>query len=101
MQYELRVLDGVPRSRDSFAFQPYAFFDIAYVWNHDSPVATRHPDPQRLTSTGGGLRVTYGDRARLDATVAVPLQRSPLQTRRGDTRFLISLTTKLLPWSRP
>lgn len=101
VQYELRVLSGVPRSRESFAFQPYGFFDIAYVWNYNSPVATRRPDPQRLASTGGGVRVTYGDRARLDATVAVPLERSTLQTRRGSTRFLISLTTKLLPWNRP
>jgi len=30
--------------------------------------------------------------------VAVPLDRAPLQTRRGDPRFLVTLTTRLWPW---
>ena len=52
----------------------------------------------RLTSAGGGLRAEWGDRFRLDATVAQPLEKTDLQTKRGDTRFLLTLTTRLLPW---
>ena len=51
------------------------------------------------TSAGVGVRAAYGNLFRLDATLAVPLQRTESQLRRGDTRFLITLTTRLWPWS--
>ena len=54
---------------------------------------------QRLASVGGGVRGTYGDRAQLDVLLAVPLNRAGLQTERADPRILVSLTTKLWPWS--
>ena len=44
------------------------------------------------------MRATFGDRARLDVAVAQPLDRVGAQTHKGDTRILVSLTTKLLPW---
>jgi hypothetical protein len=47
---------------------------------------------------GGGVRVAFGDRFQIDGTAAVPLRRAGLQTTRGDTRFLLTLTTRLLPW---
>lgn len=72
--------------------QPYAFFDAAWVWNKGVGGA------QRLTSVGGGLRSSWSDRFRLDASVAVPLEAAGLQTHRPPVRFLISLTTRLLPW---
>lgn len=81
-----------PRDNRSFAFQPYAFFDAAWVWNEDSAFDGLGPD--KLYSAGGGLRVVYGNIARLDLTVAEPLRRTDLQTSRGDTRFLVSLTAQ-------
>lgn len=88
----------LPRSTHSFAFQPYAFFDAAWVWNRRTLVVEN--DPLKLFSAGAGLRVAYGDRARLDLTAAVPLRRAPNDLKRGDTRIMLSLTTRLVPWSR-
>ena len=53
---------------------------------------------QELSSVGGGVRAAWGDRFRIDLFVARPLDRLPFQTSRGDTRFLVSLTTRLWPW---
>jgi hemolysin activation/secretion protein len=75
-----------------FRIQPYVFGDVARVWNK-GPGGEDH-----LSSAGGGLRAGLGDRFQLDATVAVPLERAGLQTKRGDARFLLTLTTRLLPW---
>ena len=72
--------------------QPYVFGDVARVWNKGPG---RSED---LSSAGGGVRAEIGDRFRLDATVAVPLERAGLQTKRGDPRFLLTLTTRILPW---
>ena len=93
---EVRYGTLAPRDQNAFAFQPYAFVDAAWVW--DQVDGVRKFDPQRLVSTGGGVRATWGDHARLDATVAVPLERPFPDTRRGDVRFLMTLTTRLLPW---
>jgi hemolysin activation/secretion protein len=75
-----------------FRVQPYVFGDIAHVWNK-GPGGEDH-----LSSAGGGVRADLGDRFQLDATVAVPLERTGLQTKRGNARFLLTLTTRLLPW---
>ncbi|ANY21073.1 Heme/hemopexin transporter protein HuxB precursor [Tsuneonella dongtanensis] len=72
--------------------QPYVFGDIAYVWNK-GPGGS-----DNLSSTGGGLRAYLGDRLRLDAAVAVPLERAGIQTQRGKARFLLTLSTRILPW---
>ncbi len=86
----------IPRTAKSFAWQAYGFFDAAWIWNRDS--ASNGIDPEKLQSAGGGLRVAFGDRFQVDGTAAVPLRRAGLQTRRGDARFLLTLTTRLLPW---
>lgn len=97
---EIRVGSLVPKTITSVAIQPYVFADVARVWNRNAPVAL--PDGRSdLASAGGGARVTYGDRARLDLTLAKPLKAAGLQARRGDLRFLMSLTAKLVPWTRP
>ena len=75
-----------------FRLQPYVFGDVARVWNK-GPGGEDH-----LSSVGGGVRAELGDRFQLDATLAVPLERAGLQTERGDVRFLLTLTTRLLPW---
>ncbi len=72
--------------------QPFVFVDTAWVWNKDTSGS------QNLTSLGGGVRSVLGDRFRLEATVAVPAKRAGLQARRGDTRFLLTLTSRILPW---
>jgi len=95
IQAELRYGSASPRARDAFAFQPFAFFDAARVWNRDDGLGSFH-----LYSAGGGLRAAYGDKFRIDAAIAVPLKRAGFQTERGDARFLISFTTRLVPWSR-
>ena len=94
---ELRIGSLVPKDRGSSAFQPYAFFDAAWVWNEDA--AFNGLDPQDLYSVGAGLRANIRNAARLDASIAVPLNSAGFQTQRGDVRFLFSLTLQLAPWN--
>jgi hemolysin activation/secretion protein len=94
---------ATPRSRDDLALQPYGFVDVAWVWNKDRPAFSAYPgqnDPLRLTSAGAGVRATYGDLGRLDVALAFPLEKAGLLTRKPDPRLLVSLTTRLLPWTR-
>lgn len=95
-QSEVRIGSVTPETLDSFAFQPFAFFDAAWVWNNRDAMS----GSQSLYSAGAGVRAAYGDRARLDLALAVPLKRAGLQTDRGDVRLLVSLTTRLVPWTR-
>lgn len=73
--------------------QPFTFVDAAWVANKGVPGS------ERLTSVGGGARTEIGPRFRLEATLAVPLEKVGLQTRKSAPRFLMTLTTRLLPWS--
>lgn len=104
-QAELRFGRLAPNARDDFTFQPFAFYDKAWVWNRNQPSAPLRPDPQELSSVGGGVRFVYGDRARLDVMLAKPLEKVPtgsatgLVLRKPDARLLISLTTRLYPWN--
>ena len=97
IQAEIRYGSLVAAGSKSLRVQPFAFFDAAWVRNEDKvfTVAGR----QRLASAGGGLRAAFGDRARLEVTLAAPLDRAGLQTRRPGPRLLVTLTTRLLPWS--
>ena len=99
-QAELRFGTLVPQTRNSLTLQPYAFFDHSWVWTKNDPTIADFDKSQQLSSVGGGLRATFGDHARLDVAVAQPLDRVGLQTHKGDTRLLVSLTTKLWPWVR-
>ena len=54
--------------------------------------------PSASTSAGGGVRANLGSRFRLDAALAFPLERAGLQTKRGDPRLLVTLTSRLIPW---
>ena len=89
---EARYGSFVPANTKAFAFQPFAFFDAAWVWNEDA--AFDGLDPQKLYSAGGGVRVAYGDLGRLDVTLAVPLNRGGFLTEKPDPRLLVSLTTQ-------
>ncbi len=75
--------------------QPYGFVDTEWVWNRNAPAGI---NPQQVVSVGGGTRISWGARARLDLTLAVPL-RDAGPIRSGDVRLLASLTTRLVPWS--
>jgi len=94
-QAEIRYGSTFPRRPDRFAAEPYVFYDHAWVWNRDVLFATGR---QSLSSVGAGVRAAYGDRLRIDVLVAEPLDRLPFQSSRGDTRLLVSLTTRLWPW---
>ena len=89
---EARYGSFVPANTKAFALQPFAFFDAAWVWNKDA--AFNGLNPQKLYSAGGGMRVAYGDVARLDVTVAVPLNRGGFLAQKPDPRLLVSLTTQ-------
>ncbi|HWT11180.1 MAG TPA: ShlB/FhaC/HecB family hemolysin secretion/activation protein [Allosphingosinicella sp.] len=95
VQAELRYGSAVPRGPDELAAEPFVFLDQAWAWNEDLQPAVGR---QELTSIGIGARVAWGDRLRVEMLLAVPLDRTTFQPRR-DTRLLVSLTTRLWPWS--
>ena len=94
-QAEIRYGDRIPVSAKQPAIEGYAFWDQLRVDNLD-----RFGDfgREHLNSVGAGARVNF-DRFALDAAVAVPLTRIGLENRRPPTRFLVSLTSRLWPWS--
>ena len=93
---ELRLFSIVPKGANKIAVQPYAFVDGVRLWTQ-GPLAGAN-NARSLYSVGGGIRAAYGDRARIDVTVAAPLSRLPFATRREGVRLLVSFTTRLLPW---
>lgn len=95
-QSEVRFGSLLPRTIDGFAFQPYGFVDLGVVWTE---IPTAAGNPQRLWSAGAGVRAAWGQRARLDVTLAAPLNDAPLTGDR-DVRLLVTLSTRLLPWRR-
>jgi hemolysin activation/secretion protein len=97
VQAELRYGSLVPRRADGLAVQGFAFADAAWIDNEDVVFAVA--ERRQLFSVGAGIRAALGDGVRLEALVAVPLERAGLQAERGDPRFLVSLTTRLWPWS--
>ena len=97
LQAELRYGSLVPRKAGGLAVQGFAFADAAWIRNEDVVFALA--ERRSLLSVGGGLRAAFGDGARLEAMVAVPLERAGLQAQRGGPRLLFSLTTRLWPWS--
>lgn len=83
-------------ARPGVQAQPFAFVDAAWVW--DRGAVRAFEGARSLVSVGGGVRAILEDRARLDATIAVPLDRAFFQPKRNSVRFLVSLNTRLLPW---
>ena len=103
---ELRGPRVAPFKRSRFLVQPYLFGDAAWVWNkgdggilcggETEPASCN--DPQHLKSAGGGLRAGLDERLAIDVAVAVPLEKTGIDHKRGSPRFLLTLTTRLLPW---
>ena len=96
LQSEIRYGSRVPRSAKSAAIEAYAFWDHARVNNLDQLVELDVSN--HLNSVGGGARVSF-DRFTLDTALAVPLTRVGLLDQKPDPRLLVSLTTRLWPWS--
>ena len=95
LQAELRFGSIMPAAANALRVEPYVFFDQAWTWNRDRVLAIRRGE---LSSVGGGVRAAYGNRFRLDLLLAAPLDRAPLQAKRGSPRLLVSFTTRLWPW---
>lgn len=95
-QAEIRVGSTVPPSAHRAAVEGYGFWDHALVRNRDTLVVI--PGAEHLNSVGGGARINF-DRFVLDAALAVPLTRIGFDNKRPGARFLVSLTTRLFPWS--
>jgi hemolysin activation/secretion protein len=92
---ELRGPRLTPFKRTQVQVQPFVFGDGAWTWTRGE-----FSDPKQLTSAGGGIRGTLGDRLALDAMIAVPLEKAGMfEEKKGNARFLLTLTTRLLPWS--
>lgn len=94
LRAELRLGSAVPRAADHAAIEPFAFVDQAWAWNEERLFVLPR---QELTSVGGGIRLAYGDRLRLEFILAAPLDRTLFQTGRP-LRALLSITTRLWPW---
>jgi hemolysin activation/secretion protein len=82
---------GIGHSNAS-VIQPFVFVDAAWAWDRGAG------KPQRLSSFGGGIRGDFGNRFRLDASLAVPLDRDVFTGRKPAPRLLVSMTTRLVPW---
>jgi hemolysin activation/secretion protein len=95
LQAELRYGSTVPKTTGDLAFEPYVFIDRAKVWNEDR-LGIDIPS-QSLTSAGGGVRASFGGQMMLDLTFAAPLDR--IGGAKPDSRVLLSLTSRLLPWN--
>lgn len=81
-------------ARAALQAEPYVFADAGWVWNRFLPGG----GAQALGSMGGGVRMTWRDRSRLDLVVAVPT-RTVGPRAAGDVRVLMTLTTRLVPWN--
>lgn len=92
---EIRAGSTIPASARKPAVESYLFFDHARVDDLDGLLVH---GSNHLNSVGGGARASFG-RFWLDAALAVPLTRVGPLDRKPDSRFLISLTTRLWPWS--
>jgi hemolysin activation/secretion protein len=95
-QAEVRLGSRVPVNAHRPAIEGYAFWDHVRVHKIDPLTVVDGRD--YLNSVGAGARMTF-DRFALDAAFAVPLTRIGTDNKRPDTRFLVSLTSRLWPWS--
>jgi hemolysin activation/secretion protein len=95
-QAEIRFGNSTPASARKVGVEAYAFWDHAEIDNLDK--LTVVAGSKTLNSVGAGVRAAF-DRFALDANVSVPLDRVGILNERPDPRILISLTTRLWPWS--
>jgi hypothetical protein len=94
-QLEIAYGSMIPETPGQSTFQPYVFFDLMAVSTKNVP-----GDPQTISSAGGGVRARLGSATFLDIVGAVPLERAPFQTERGDFRLLATLSVQFGPRAR-
>ncbi len=94
--FEFRLGTLMPTSIKAVAWQTYLFTDIAHVWNEDP--SRRAANPDRLLSTGAGVRFAWGQGMQGDFLIAAPLVKPDLAPDQGSVRFLFTLTARLFPW---
>lgn len=95
-QAEIRFGSRIPANSRRPGVESFLFWDHAKVSNRDKLLVLDQSD--HLNSIGAGARVNF-NRFAFDATLAAPLTRVGLLKQRPDPRLLISLTTRLWPWS--
>jgi hemolysin activation/secretion protein len=95
-QAEVRIGSTVPVNARKAALEGYVFWDHAFVRDRGHTVIT--PGPDHLDSVGTGARIAWR-RFTIDAAMAAPLTRIGSPARKPPLRFLVSLTTRLFPWS--
>ena len=95
-QLEMRFGSRIAQSASKPAAEAYAFWDEARVSNRDHISSTG--GAQHLHSIGTGVRVSW-HRFSLDTDIAVPLSRVGPANRRPSPRLLVTLTTRLWPWT--
>lgn len=96
--FELRLPRMQPFAKVNLQVQPFGFTDVAWTWQKGSFAQATFRNPDFVASVGGGLRALLNSRFSIEGTLAVPLKAAGLQSHNHDPRFLISLTSKLLPW---
>lgn len=94
MASEIAFPGQILSAKRQLVAEPYVFADAGWVWNRFAPAGG---DPQVIGSLGAGVRTVWGDKARLDLGLAVPT-RTVGARQAGDVRFLMTLTTRLVPW---
>lgn len=98
---EVRLGSIIPRDINAWSLQPYLFLDTSVMRDRDPSQRSFNPDS--LVSLGGGLRFAWARGLQGDVSLAVPLRRTDLAIAgnqpRGDVRLLLSLTSRLVPWS--
>jgi hemolysin activation/secretion protein len=95
-QAEIRIGSTATPAPGKAALESYAFWDHAYITDLDRQflvAGSRH-----LDSVGAGARVNWA-RLTLDASLALPLTHVGPLNRKPGPRLLISLTSRLWPWS--
>ena len=79
-----------PETPKGVAWQGFTFWDTVAAWIKDDPGGA-----YTLNSVGGGVRFNLARKAFLEVAGAVPLERSPFETERGDVRLLVNLSVNL------
>lgn len=95
-QAEIRLGSVIPKTPNKLASEAYLFWDHAEIDTLGQLFVV--DQSETLDAVGAGVRATF-DRFAIDAAVAVPLSRVGIPARKPDPRFLVTLTSRLWPWS--
>lgn len=96
VQAEIRYGSVLKTNPGGIAAQAFAFVDTA--WVEDEPLFGAPAFSDHVTSYGAGLRVAISETNRLEALIAIPLDRLLLTGIRPPARILLTFSTSLWPW---